>query len=223
MEKLVNSALDGACRVQAPTVRKQVWRLRRAHPDETPEQIIERMRSMFLTAVTGSGGAVGATAAVPGVGTVASLAAVGAESAFFLEAAALYTLGVATVHGIRIDDDDKRRALVLSVVLGEAGMEIVQRTTGSKSRYWARALEGRIPAPVMKTLDNSLVRKFATSFAAKRGALVFGKVLPAGIGAAIGSVGNRALGHRVVKNAHDAFGPPPAQWTDTPGDPAPTS
>ena len=162
---------------------------------------------MFLLAVTGSGSAVGAAAAIPGVGTIASIAAVGAESAFFLEAAALLTLAVASVHGISAADHQQRRALVLSVALGESGMEIVQKATGVTAKNWASAITSRIPGPTMKGMNSRLVRKFITKYAARRSALVLGKLVPAGIGAAIGGAGNRAIGKGVVKNAREAFGP----------------
>ena len=104
------SLLDNGSKLQAPAVAKYVARTRRAHPDESPGQIIERFENTFLTAVTGSGSAVGATAAVPGVGTVASLAAAGAETVFFLEASALLTLAVAAVHGVSPTDTHAREA-----------------------------------------------------------------------------------------------------------------
>ncbi|SFA41153.1 hypothetical protein SAMN05444374_10233 [Rhodococcoides kroppenstedtii] len=49
-------------------------------------------------------------------------------------------------------------------------------------------------------------------FAARRGAVMLGTLLPAGIGAAVGGAGNRALGKTVIGNARDAFGPPPQDW-----------
>ncbi|EKT84065.1 hypothetical protein WSS_A03080 [Rhodococcus opacus M213] len=214
MEKVLVSVLDNGSRLQAPAVARYVEWVRRSHPGESPAQIIERMEKMFLLAVTGSGSAVGATAAVPGVGTIASIAAVGAESAFFLEAAALLTLAVASVHGVSAVDHQQRRALVLSVALGESGMEIVQKATGVTAKNWASAITSRIPGPTMKGMNNTLVRKFITKYAARRSALVLGKLVPAGIGAAIGGAGNRAIGKGVVKNAREAFGPAPARWPD---------
>ncbi|MDV7089722.1 hypothetical protein GXW84_10075 [Rhodococcus sp. IEGM 248] len=214
VEKVLVSVLDNGSRLQAPAVARYVEWVRRSHPGESPAQIIERMEKMFLLAVTGSGSAVGATAAIPGVGTVASIAAVGAESAFFLEAAALLTLAVASVHGISAADHQQRRALVLSVALGESGMEIVQKATGVTAKNWASAITSRIPGPTMKGMNSTLVRKFITKYAARRSALVLGKLVPAGIGAAIGGAGNRAIGKGVVKNAREAFGPAPARWPD---------
>ncbi|AHK29879.1 hypothetical protein OPAG_04700 [Rhodococcus opacus PD630] len=214
VEKVLVSVLDNGSRLQAPAVARYVEWVRRSHPGESPAQIIERMEKMFLLAVTGSGSAVGATAAIPGVGTVASIAAVGAESAFFLEAAALLTLAVASVHGISAADHQQRRALVLSVALGESGMEIVQKATGVTAKNWASAITSRIPGPTMKGMNSTLVRKFITKYAARRSALILGKLVPAGIGAAIGGAGNRAIGKGVVKNAREAFGPAPARWPD---------
>ncbi|RZL83695.1 MAG: hypothetical protein EOP32_06420 [Rhodococcus sp. (in: high G+C Gram-positive bacteria)] len=214
VEKVLVSVLDNGSRLQAPAVAKYVEWVRRSHPGESPAQIVERMEKMFLLAVTGSGSAVGATAAIPGVGTVASIAAVGAESAFFLEAAALLTLAVASVHGISAADHQQRRALVLSVALGESGMEIVQKATGVTAKNWATAITSRIPGPTMKGMNSTLVRKFITKYAARRSALILGKLVPAGIGAAIGGAGNRAIGKGVIKNARKAFGPAPARWPD---------
>ncbi|MDF3304027.1 MULTISPECIES: hypothetical protein [unclassified Rhodococcus (in: high G+C Gram-positive bacteria)] len=214
VEKVLVSVLDNGSRLQAPAVAKYVEWVRRSHPGESPAQIVERMEKMFLLAVTGSGSAVGATAAIPGVGTVASIAAVGAESAFFLEAAALLTLAVASVHGISAADHQQRRALVLSVALGESGMEIVQKATGVTAKNWASAITSRIPGPTMKGMNSTLVRKFITKYAARRSALVLGKLVPAGIGAAIGGAGNRAIGKGVIKNSREAFGPAPARWPD---------
>ncbi|QYB03353.1 hypothetical protein I1A62_40405 [Rhodococcus sp. USK10] len=214
VEKVLVSVLDNGSRLQAPAVAKYVEWVRRSHPGESPAEIVERMEKMFLLAVTGSGSAVGATAAIPGVGTVASIAAVGAESAFFLEAAALLTLAVASVHGISAADHQQRRALVLSVALGESGMEIVQKATGVTAKNWATAITSRIPGPTMKGMNSTLVRKFITKYAARRSALILGKLVPAGIGAAIGGAGNRAIGKGVVKNSREAFGPAPARWPD---------
>ncbi|EME65338.1 hypothetical protein G352_10142 [Rhodococcus ruber BKS 20-38] len=212
VEKYLVTLLDNGSRLQAPAVARYVDLTRRAHPDETPEQIIRRLEKTFLNGVTGSGTAAGAAATVPGLGTLASIAAVGAETAFFLEAAALLTLAVASVHGIEPHQHEQRRALVLAVALGEAGMEIVERATGTTAKTWTSALTGKIPGAQLKSVNKSLVRTFVRKYLAKRSALVFGKLVPAGIGAAIGGAGNRALGKRVIANARDAFGPPPAQW-----------
>lgn len=215
IEQAIASLLDNGARLQGPAVEAHVSRLRRAHPDESPQQIVERLERLFLTAVTGSGGAVGAAAAVPAIGTAGSLAAVGAETAFFLEASALFTLAVASVHGIPVDNHERRKALVLSVALGSAGMEIVEKAVGMTAKNWGSLLSGKLPVQTVYGMNQTLLRTFVTKFAARRSALILGKLVPAGIGAVIGSAGNRTIGKGVVANARDAFGPAPAQWALT--------
>ncbi|MFR9751114.1 hypothetical protein ACL02S_08765 [Nocardia sp. 004] len=209
-EKTVVELLDTGSRLQAPAVARYVDHIRRSHPEENPAQLIQRLEKQYLLAVTGSGGAVGATAAVPGIGTVAALAAVSAETTFFMEASALFTLAVAAVHGISPADKQQRRALVLAVVLGESGMEIVQKSVGTSAKNWGTAFANRIPG--LSSMNDSLLKRFIVRFITKRAALMAGKVLPAGIGAAIGGAGNRALGKATITNARNAFGPPPATW-----------
>ncbi|MGQ4616324.1 hypothetical protein [Nocardia sp. R7R-8] len=209
-EKTVIELLDTGSRLQAPAVAKYVDRIRRSHPDESPAQIIDRLEKQYLLAVTSSGGAVGATAALPGVGTVAAIAAVSAETTFFMEASAVFTLAVAAVHGVTPEDREQRRALVLAVVLGESGMEIVQKSVGTSAKNWGTAFANRIPG--LSSMNDSLLKRFIIRFITKRAALMAGKVLPAGIGAVIGGAGNRALGKATITNARKAFGPPPATW-----------
>ncbi|MFE9578223.1 hypothetical protein ACFYO1_17680 [Nocardia sp. NPDC006044] len=209
-EKTVVQLLDTGSRLQGPAVAKYVDRIRRSHPSESPAQIIERLENQYLLAVTGSGGAVGATAAVPGVGTVAALAAVSAETTFFMEASAVFTLAVAAVHGISPEDQEQRRALVLAVVLGEGGMDIVQKTVGTSAKNWGTVFANRIPG--LSSMNDSLLKRFIVRFITRRAALMAGKVVPAGIGAVIGGVGNRAMGKTTIKNAREAFGPAPVVW-----------
>lgn len=215
LEKSLVGILDNASRLQGPAVEKYVAHMRRAHPNDTPAQLIERLENRFLLAVTGSGSAVGGAAAIPAIGTVASLAAVGTETAFFIESSALLTLSVASVHGIPVHDHQQRRALVLAVALGESGMQIVQKTVGTSAKNWGTLVTSRIPGGAMTTMNKSLVKKFVSKYLAKRSALLFGKLLPAGIGAVIGGAGNRVIGKGVIRNARDAFGPAPARWPET--------
>ncbi|MBA4858897.1 hypothetical protein IU443_18150 [Nocardia farcinica] len=209
-EKTVISLLENGAKLQGPAVDKYIERIRRAHPEESPAQIIDRIERQFLLAVTGSGTAAGATAAMPGVGTVASLATITAETAFFLEASALYTLAVAAVHGIAPEAKEQRRALVLAVVLGDSGMQIVERSVGRSAQNWGTLMANRIPG--LSGMNDSLMKRFVVRFLTKRMALMAGKVIPMGIGAVIGGVGNRALGRTTVDNARKAFGPPPTTW-----------
>ncbi|MFT4041955.1 MAG: hypothetical protein QM673_02205 [Gordonia sp. (in: high G+C Gram-positive bacteria)] len=210
--EVTGNFLDRAQQLQAPAVHKYVEGLRKAHPEDSPAQIIERLERRFLNAVTGSGTAVGATAAIPGIGTIAALGAMAGETALFLEASALLTLAIAEVHGIPVYDVERRKTLVLSVALGEEGVAALGRLVGTRGGALQRLGTTTIPSARLTPLNKWLVNKVVKKYALKRAPLIVGKVMPAGIGAVIGGAGNRALGKRVIASAREAFGPPPVTW-----------
>ncbi|MBF6131745.1 hypothetical protein IU501_01830 [Nocardia otitidiscaviarum] len=212
VQKSIELLLRGGTGVQAPLAARYVDRLRRKHPSRSPEDIAQGLETRYLVLVTASGTVAGLSAAVPGVGTLIGLAVSGVESVFFLEASALYAASVGAVHGIGALPPEQRRAMVVSVVLGETGTAVMGKNASQSARDWAAVVADRLP--VVRNIDNALVKRFVVQFIVKRGVLVFGRALPAGIGAVIGAVGNRALGKSVIANAHSTFGPPPRTWDD---------
>ena len=80
--------------------------------------------------MTTGGAAVGATAVVPGIGTGVTLALSGVETVGFLEATTLFAQSVAEVHGIPVADPDRARALVLTLMLGKEGVDLVAQLAG---------------------------------------------------------------------------------------------
>ena len=161
-----------------------------------------------------SGAAVGSAAAFPGIGTLAAMSAVAGETVVFLEATSVYVLAVAEVFGIPADHRERRRALVLSVLVGEDSKHAVAdllgpgRTSGS----WISDGAATLPLPAVSQLNSRLLKYFVKRYTLKRGAIAFGKLLPVGIGAVVGGVGNRLMGKRIVTNARKAFGNPPPRW-----------
>ncbi|MFI6866438.1 hypothetical protein [Nocardia sp. NPDC050406] len=212
LHKSVEAVLRAGSGVQAPLAAKYVDHLRRRHPSRSPEDIAKGLETRYLALVITSGTLAGLSAAVPGVGTVIGLVASGAESVFFLETSALFAASMSAVHGMESIPPKQRRALVAGVVLGEGGAEMLGKNASQSARDWAGALADHLP--VVRNVDNAMARRFITQFIVKRGVLMFGRTLPAGIGAVIGAVGNRALGKAVIANAERTFGPAPASWDD---------
>ncbi|EOD66213.1 hypothetical protein H480_22677 [Amycolatopsis vancoresmycina DSM 44592] len=64
----VLALLDKAVGVQAPLVRKNIARARQRNPEATPAEVVRTLERMFVSALAGTGAAVGATAAAPAVG-----------------------------------------------------------------------------------------------------------------------------------------------------------
>ena len=212
--KALSKILERGARVQAPAVEAYVQRLRRTNPDASPAEIITKLEKRYLAAVMASGAAVGSAAAFPGIGTITALSAVAGETVVFLEATALFVLAVAEVHGIPAGHREHRRALVLSVLVGDDSKGAVRDLVGPgrTNGAWLGESTAALPLPVVSQLNNRLLKYFVKRYALKRGAIAFGKMLPMGIGAVIGGGGNRLMGKKIIGNARTAFGPPPGRW-----------
>lgn len=214
--RVLSHVLESSTRVQAPAVKAYVARLRRARPDASPAAIVTRLEKQYLAAVMASGAAVGSAAAFPGIGTLAALSAVAGETVLFLEATAAFVLAVADVHGIPVEDRDRRRTLVLSVLVGEEAHGAVRDLLGPGRTSGAWLAEAELlPLPVVSRLNSRLMQYFVKKYTIKRTAMAFGKMLPVGIGAAIGGGGNRMMGKKIVANSRRAFGQAPARWPST--------
>jgi len=214
--RMLSNILESSTRLQAPAVRAYVARLRRTNPDASPAAIVTKLEKHYLSAVMASGAAVGSAAAWPGIGTVVALSAVAGETVVFLEATAAFVLAVAEVHGIPVQDRERRRYLVLAALVGEDGSVAVKDLLGAGRTSGAWLAEAELlPLPVVSQLNSKMTQYFIKKYAIKRTAMAFGKLLPVGIGAAVGGGGNRLIGKRIVQNARAAFGPAPARWPVT--------
>jgi hypothetical protein len=145
------------------------------------------------------------------------MSAVAGETVVFLEATAVFVLAVAEVHGIPAEHRERRRALVLSVLVGEESKGAIADLLGPGRTSGAWLTEGAasLPLPAVTQLNSRLLKYFVKRYALKRGALAFGKMLPVGIGAVIGGGGNRLMGKKIVNNSRAAFGPAPGRWPGT--------
>lgn len=212
--KALSQLLERSTRLQAPAVSAYVRRLRDKRPDATPAEIVTSLEKHYLAAVMASGAAVGSAAAFPGIGTLAAMSAVAGETVVFLEATAVFVLAVAEAHGIPAEHRERRRALVLAVLVGDDSKHAVADLLGAgrTSGAWLSDGAATLPLPAVSQLNNRLLRFFVKKYTLKRGAIAFGKLLPVGIGAVVGGVGNRLMGKKIVGNARRAFGNPPPRW-----------
>ena len=212
----VERGIDRVLAIQRPIVVAHLRAIRRRSPDASPEQIVRILERRYLAAVTTGGAAVGATAVIPGIGTGVTLALSGVETAGFLEATALFAQSVAEVHGIAIDNPDRARALVMTLMLGNEGVDLVRQLAGqatgsgaARNVYWGELITNSMPKAIMGPVVDKLRSVFIKQFAVRGGAGIIGKAIPFGIGAAIGGIGNSVLGRRVLKQSRLAFGQAP--------------
>lgn len=206
--------IERSSRIQGPAAEAYVTRLRNADPDASPAQILAKLQKRYVAIVTAGGVAVGAAATVPGIGTLSALSAAAAETVTFLEATAFFVLAVAVVHDIPADHRERRRALVLAVLVGDDSEHAVAQLIGPRrtSGGWISESLAALPLSSMSGLNSRLLKSWVRRYTVRRGALLFGKLLPVGIGVVVGAVGNYLAGKKMVRNANRAFGAPPARW-----------
>ena len=200
-------ALDKAIAIPAALIEERVARMRRDRPGADAAELVELAGARFRRDAGLSSGAVGASAAIPAISTGAAAALTVGQSAAFIASAVTYVLTVAEIQGVHVVDTERRRALVLSALLGKEGSEAVQGQLGLSSMFWAAQLLMQMPLPSVKSINAHLIKRVAKRSAAKGGALALGRLLPFGIGAAIGWKGGRALANQVIEGAQAALGP----------------
>jgi len=218
-KKTLAAAVDRGIGVQQPTVEKYIARAKQRNPSATPSEVIASLERQYLSAMIALGGASGASAAAPAVGTGVGLIVNIAEVGAFVEASALFCLAVAEVHGVEIDDLERRRTLLMGVLMGNGGSRIVEKVAGRTGTHWAKSLVKAVPMARIDAVNKVLGPRFITKYGTKQGVLVLGRDLPFGIGAVIGAGGNAALGRMTVSGARRAFGPAPHNWPSKPPPP----
>lgn len=208
----VFSGFERVLSVQRPVVLAHIRGIRRRNPNASPARIIQILERRYQTAVTTGGAAVGATAVVPGIGTGITLSLSGIETMGFLEASALFAQSVSEVHGVAVEDPQRASALVMTMMLGDAGASLVRQLAGEftgisplRSDYWGELITAGLPQFVVSPMSKKLRSEFTRKFAVSGTAGVVGKAIPFGVGATIGGVGNFMLSRKVVTSSRQAF------------------
>ncbi|MBF0671547.1 MAG: hypothetical protein IR160_03060 [Salinibacterium sp.] len=210
---------DRLLTTQRPAVLAHVRNVRRKHPDASPEQVIRILERHYLAVVTSGGAGVGAAAIVPGIGTGASLALTGVETGVFLEVSALFAQSVTEIHGIAVTDPDRARTIVMAMMLGTPGAELVRslaaQATGKgvpRTAFWGDIIGRSVPQAFTGPIADRVKRAFLARFARNTSTNALGRLLPFGVGAVVGGTASHLLGRKIVAASRDAFGPPPATF-----------
>src|SRR5690606_17871632 len=184
-QKMAVRGFDRLLTTQRPAVLAHVRNVRRRHPEASPEEVIRILERHFLTAVTAGGAGVGASAVIPGVGTGIGLALTGVETAVFLEASALFAQSVTEIHGIAVTDPDRARTIVMAMMLGTSGADLVRQlaaqATGQavpRSRFWGDVIGRNVPQAFMGPIADRVQRAFMARFVRNTNPRHIGRCLP---------------------------------------------
>jgi hypothetical protein len=211
--------IDRALDLNESMVASHVRQVRAGLPDATAAGVVTALENQYLAAVSGAGAAVGGAASVPGIGTGIALGLSAAETVAFVEATALLTLAVAHVHAVEVPDLERRRALLLTVLLGDDAIALTGTAAGKtagEAAGWGTRLLTRLPDEAVTDLNRTLQRWMLTRFGRRQGLFAVGRLAPFGLGAAVGAAGNALTGRKVIGAVRSAFGGIPASEQDAP-------
>ena len=201
---------------QRPAVLAHIRSIRKRHPQAGPARIIQILERRYVAAVTTGGAGVGAAAVFPGVGTGISFVLSGVETAGFLETTALFAQSVTEIHGIAVTDPDRARTVVMAMMLGTSGADLVRnlaaQATGKgvpQSKFWGDVIGKNVPQAFVGQIADRMQKAFLRRFTRNTATGALGRLLPFGIGAVVGGTANNMLGRKVVTSSRTAFGPAP--------------
>ncbi|MDO5035118.1 MAG: hypothetical protein Q4E01_07040 [Actinomycetaceae bacterium] len=208
----VQDVIDAMIEVPTQRIEEKVNRLRLENPGATPADIEAIVTREFRSLAANTSGAAGAAAAVPGLGTAAALGVSSAQLAGFVSEAGYYVLTLAHIHGIPMDDMEKRRLLVLTSLMGEQGEEIATQQFGFATLTALKGYATDMQRQTIKRVNKKLTQMAAKRAARKGATAMLGRLMPYGIGAGLGWVIGRSMAGNVIEGAQNALGAPPATF-----------
>jgi hypothetical protein len=185
------------------------------------ETLDERLRSVTKSIsreLTSLGAATGAAAAAPGFGTAGALSMLTAELGWFGFRATDHIMTVGALYG-RVDSTaEERRAWVLSVLafgeqaadefavlVGQIDHEVAERS-GKVGALFAGIVQGDVATiDTLRRINTSLAARVVARYGSRRGVATLARLLPFGVGAAVGGVGNWALSRALTTQARRFF------------------
>lgn len=198
----LEKALNRVVSMNSSLARQHVERL---GGGKTGLALLRRLDRQYRLAVAASGAAVGAAAIVPGLGTAAGVALSAGQIATTLEATMLYVLSYAEATNVEVEDIDRRRVLLMAVLLGPQGQEIVEKALGNGDQSWGSLVAHGAPVEVVRQLNRQLRHRFVAQYGVAQVAMALARLLPFGAGAAVGGIAGAASSGTVIKTTRRAF------------------
>jgi hypothetical protein len=182
------SLLASAINRREPAIRATVEQLRTSHPSYDNHQLTLAFIRSTRRRVAATGALSGALAIAPGLGTVLAIGTITSQTLYALEQEIELVLGIAMIFGHELDSSDARVLEALVVVgITSGAIKLREEVLVAGGERIAVAAFRHLPRLLLthgggRVLTRILAR-FATSGAAKAAA----RVVPLGVGVAVGA------------------------------------
>ena len=186
--RAVLRSLTGAVASREPAIQAKVDRLRATRPQLTNDQLARLLIRSTRRRVAATGALSGAAAIAPGLGTALAIGTITSQTLYALEQEVELVLGVAMVYGHELGGSEGRVAEALVVVgLASGALKLREDVLVAGGEKLAMRL-------LTKVLSKTVV---------SRATRVAGRLIPLGIGVAVGAgfdwVTVTALGRAAIR------------------------
>ena len=198
----------------------------------TMEEKIASASKAISKELVSLGAATGAAAAAPGLGTAAAVSMLVAEVGWFGLRASDMIMTIGALYGRTDSTPEERRAWVLSVLaFGEQAAEEfavlvgnidseVNLRGGKVGAMMAGIMQGdRATVEALRRVNTRLASRVIAKYGSRKGVLMIGRLIPFGVGAAVGGVANWGLSRAIVTHARRFFDSYPMAGLDSPPPP----
>jgi hypothetical protein len=176
-------------------------------PGDVRPAKVKALTDSFCREVAVAGAAAGAIAAAPTVGTGATLLTATAELAWFTTRAGDLILTIAALHGRPNPTVDERRAWVLALLIygGSARDEFSRAVSEASTGMVTATADRRLPVASLQMLNRTMSKILFRRYGTRRGIAAVGRMIPLGIGAAIGGSANYVAIRSLARHADEFF------------------
>ena len=184
----VLGALTHAVKRREPAIRSKVEQLQATYPEYTNHQLALALIRSTRRRVAATGALSGAVSIAPGLGTVLAIGTITSQTLYALEQEIELILGIAMIFGHELGDSDDRVLEALVVVgITSGAVKLREDVLVAGGERIAIAAFRRLPSVLLVHGGGRVVTRILARFATSGVAKVAARVVPLGVGVAVGA------------------------------------
>jgi hypothetical protein len=184
----VLGVLAHAVNSREPAIRATVEQLRTTHPSHTNHQLALAFIRSTRRRVAATGALSGAVSIAPGLGTLLAIGTITSQALYALEQEVELVLGIAMIFGHELGDSDGRVIEALVVVgITSGAVKLRENVLVAGGERIAIAAIRHLPTLVLTHGGGRILTRILARFATSGVAKVAARVVPLGVGVAVGA------------------------------------
>lgn len=186
--RTVIATLAHAVRGREPAIRRRVEHLRAEHLLLTNHQLALALIRSTRRRVAMTGALSGAVSIAPGLGTALAVGTITSQSLYALEQEVELVLGIAMIFGHELSGSDERVLEALVVVgITSGAVKVRENVLVAGGERVALAAFRRLPSTILVHGGGRVMTRILARFATSGAAKVAARVVPLGVGVAVGA------------------------------------